>query len=94
MKITTRKTYCLLALTLCAALAGACGGSDDDVSTGDGDGDNVGGAPGTDTVEMTSWWSGPGEAEALAALLEAHEDRNPGVDIFNSSESSGTSSEL
>lgn len=90
MKISTRKNFGLLTLIFSAALGGACGGSDDDVAPGDGDGDTSG----ADTVEMMSWWSGPGEAEALAALLEAHEERNPGVNIFNSNESDGTSSEL
>lgn len=99
MKISTRKTFGLLTLIFCTALAAACNGSDEDTAAGDGDSNGDGGASGdgdgdSDTVEMTSWWSGPGEAEALAALLEVHEERNPGVNIFNSNENDGSSSEL
>lgn len=92
VKISTRRAFGFLALILCTSLASACNGSDDDAPTGDGDGD--GGASGTSTVEITSWWSGPGEAEALSALLDVHEERNDGVNIFNSSESDGSASAL
>lgn len=81
----------MFTLASCAAIA-ACSGGDDSGETGDGDGDGDGDT--TETVEITSWWSGPGEAEALAALLDVHEDRNPGVNIFNSSANDGTASEV
>lgn len=67
-------------------------GGDGDSASGDGDGDGDGEEE--ETVEITSWWSAPGEAEALSALLDTHTDRNPGVNIFNSSANDGTESEL
>lgn len=85
MKISTRRKFGFFTIAACSTLV-ACGGSDEDGATDE--------AKDSDTVEMTSWWSGPGEAEALAALLDVHEDRNPGVDIYNSSEDSGTDAEL
>ncbi len=71
----------------CLAAMSACSGGDEG---GDGDGDSEE----KSTVEITSWWSGPGEAEALSALLDTHEKRNPGVNIFNSNENDGSASEL
>jgi glucose/mannose transport system substrate-binding protein len=94
VKISTRRTFGFLTLMLCTSLATACGGGGDDAPAENGDGDGDGGASGADTVEITSWWSGPGEAEALSALLEVHEERNEGVNIFNSNESDGSASEL
>src|SRR5690606_12062009 len=72
----------------CAAIAGCS--SNDGADGGDGDGD----ASEKSTVEITSWWSGPGEAEALSALLDAHKKLNSGVHIYNSSENDGSTSEL
>lgn len=73
-------------VAFCAAIAGCSSKEGEEV--GDGDADEK------STVEITSWWSGPGEAEALSALLDTHEKRYEGVNIFNSSENDGTASEL
>jgi glucose/mannose transport system substrate-binding protein len=36
-----------------------------------------------DTLEIYSWWTGSGESEALAALLEIYSDRHPRVAVSN-----------
>jgi glucose/mannose transport system substrate-binding protein len=73
---------------LAASLAFACSGGDDGGGDGDGDsGDGDGDA--REQVEIMSWWNAPGEAEALRALLDVHSERNPDVDIFNSSQVGG-----
>lgn len=35
------------------------------------------------TVEMFSWWTNPGEAEALGALLDLYAQEHPGVEVLN-----------
>lgn len=81
----------LLALTLLAA----CGGSDgaaDDAPSGSGGGGNTGGNTGGSTstvVEMFTWWTEPGEAEALQALLDVHQASHPNVRFFNSAAEDG-----
>jgi glucose/mannose transport system substrate-binding protein len=88
VKQPRNQLHTLLLGGLCSAALFACQGEDDKSPGGDGDGDE------RSTVEITSWWKGPGEVEALAALLDVHKARNPGVDIYNSSATDGTSSEL
>lgn len=39
--------------------------------------------PTTTELEIFSWWTAPGEAEALDALISAHHDRYPGVVLSN-----------
>jgi glucose/mannose transport system substrate-binding protein len=41
-------------------------------------------------VELFSWWSAPGEAEALEALIDAHRLAHPDARIFNAAAASGT----
>jgi glucose/mannose transport system substrate-binding protein len=41
-------------------------------------------------VELFSWWSAPGEAEALEALIDVHRRQHPGARIFNAAAASGT----
>jgi glucose/mannose transport system substrate-binding protein len=40
-------------------------------------------------VELFSWWTAPGEAEALQALIEAHKRAHPSSRMFNAVASSG-----
>ncbi len=40
-------------------------------------------------VEIFSWWSAPGEADALEALIAAHQAVHPGARIFNAAAASG-----
>lgn len=40
-------------------------------------------------VEIFSWWSAPGEADALEALIAAHQAAHPEARIFNSAIASG-----
>lgn len=46
--------------------------------------------PARELVEIFSWWSAPGEAEALEALIAAHQTTHPGARIFNAAAASGT----
>jgi len=32
-------------------------------------------------VQLLSWWTGPGEADALSALIGTYKDKNPGADV-------------
>jgi glucose/mannose transport system substrate-binding protein len=38
------------------------------------------------TIELFSWWSQPGEAEALQELMSLHQDEFPNEDILNAAE--------
>jgi glucose/mannose transport system substrate-binding protein len=42
-------------------------------------------------VELFSWWTAPGEAEALQALVEAHKATHPEARLFNAAAASGES---
>ncbi len=46
-------------------------------------------APARELVEIFSWWSAPGEADALEALIAAHQTTHPGARIFNAAAASG-----
>jgi len=41
-------------------------------------------------VEVFSWWSGPGEGEGLAALIEDFKKQNPGVEFLNAAVAGGS----
>jgi glucose/mannose transport system substrate-binding protein len=77
-------------------LLGGCS-SDDSSGGGSGGaggagGENAGGAGGAGDVkrvEIYSWWISPGEAEALQALVELHQDKHPEDRIFNAAKDSG-----
>jgi len=83
-----RKIFIGTALASVLALVSGCSGSDE--VGNDGTGGEGGGGSGDSTVEIISWWTGPGEAEALRALLDVFEDQNPGTTIFNAAADSGT----
>lgn len=42
-------------------------------------------------VELFSWWTAPGEAEALRALIALHQDTHPEARMFNAAAADGTS---
>jgi len=44
-------------------------------------------------IEMVSWWTGPGEAEALQALIDLHEELHPTARINNAAVESGIAAE-
>jgi glucose/mannose transport system substrate-binding protein len=46
-------------------------------------------APARELVEIFSWWAAPGEADALEALVAAHQTTHPGARIFNAAAASG-----
>jgi glucose/mannose transport system substrate-binding protein len=53
----------------------------------------VPGAATTDQqLEVYSWWTGPGEDEGLAAMVEEFRRQNPGVDFINATVSGGAGS--
>src|SRR5262245_17067507 len=59
------------ALAALIALTPACGDSDESEGTKEG------------TLELYSWWTNPGETDALAALLDYHKQKHPEVTIIN-----------
>ncbi len=72
----------LSSLAIFSALCGALGCSSASDSGADGAG---GDATGTESVqlEVFSWWTAPGEAEALRSLIDLHENTYPHVHIYN-----------
>ncbi|NUR72108.1 MAG: carbohydrate ABC transporter substrate-binding protein [Hamadaea sp.] len=48
------------------------------------------GSGGDKKVEVFSWWSGPGEGEGLAALIEDFKKNNPGVEFVNAAVAGGS----
>jgi glucose/mannose transport system substrate-binding protein len=40
-------------------------------------------------VEVFSWWTGPGEEEGLAAMIEDFKKKNPGIEFINAAVSGG-----
>jgi glucose/mannose transport system substrate-binding protein len=75
---------------VCSALAVAtvgCSSSSDKGTTGSGG--QTGNS--TDALQLLSWWTGPGEAEALQALTDTYKTDNPGARVnLDSSATSGT----
>jgi glucose/mannose transport system substrate-binding protein len=65
----------------------ACGGGG---SNADGGGTGGTSSVGTTTVELFSWWTAPGEAEALQALVDLQKVRFPKERIYNAAADSGT----
>ena len=49
-----------------------------------------GAGPTRELVELFSWWSAPGEADALEALVAAHQATHPDARIFNVAAASGS----
>jgi glucose/mannose transport system substrate-binding protein len=71
---------------VCSALAVAsagCSSSSDKGATGGGGSGGSGGsaASNKDALQLLSWWTGPGEAEALDALTETYKTDNPGARV-------------
>ena len=52
----------------------------------------VGGGGGDNQLEVYSWWTGPGEEEGLAAMVDAFKKGNPGVEFVNAAVSGGAGS--
>ena len=52
----------------------------------------VGGGGGDNQLEVYSWWTGPGEEEGLAAMVDAFKRGNPGVEFVNAAVSGGAGS--
>lgn len=66
---------------LCAGLAlGAVACGSDGPTDGSGQ---------VEQVEIFSWWTAPGEAEALQALVDVNKTRHPGDGVFNAAIASG-----
>src|SRR5687767_12295552 len=65
------------ALMAAAMFASAACGSESEKDSGSG------------TVEIFSWWTGGGEAEALEVLVGGFEDAHPGVAVQNSAVQGG-----
>ena len=77
MNFMSRSSRALLAF---AFLAAGCSG--DDKATTDG-GAGSGTMTETVQVEVFSWWTAPGEAEALQSLVDLHADKYPNERIYN-----------
>lgn len=58
-------------------------------SSSSSDNNGTGGTSGTSQVEIYSWWTAPGEAEALQALIDVNKDMNPKDRIKNAAIESG-----
>lgn len=76
-KLTRRSVF---GLVLPLGLVGC--GSDDDKTP-----DDTGSR--SEPVELFSWWTHPGETEALDALVKVYQDQYPGESIFNAAIVSG-----
>ena len=63
--------FAAVAMTGALALSG-CGGDDGGDSKND-----------SSEVEVFSWWTGPGEADGLAAMQADFEKKNPGTKFVN-----------
>lgn len=78
MNFMSRRSCALLGF---AFLAAGCSGSDGDTPA-----DGAGGSSTTTEavqVEVFSWWTAPGEAEALQSLVDLHADKYPNERIYN-----------
>lgn len=80
----------MLAFGLSWTLGGCSSDSNSNNSAvGGAGGEGGGGGSATKQVEIYSWWIAPGEAEALQALIDVHQDKNPEDRIFNAAKDSG-----
>lgn len=55
-----------------------------------GDGDDEGEGAAATKVEVFSWWTGPGEADGLAAMIEDFKKKNPGIEFVNAAIAGGS----
>jgi len=86
--MTTRKWRATILCACVALTTAACGDSGSNGAPG-----GAGGSPtdvGETKVEIFSWWTAPGEAEALQALVDLQKARFPKERIFNAAADSGT----
>ncbi len=83
-----RKHYVIGAFSAGLLALSACGESTPvDADAGNG---GEGGEVATESVvELFSWWTAPGEAEALQALIDVHKDAFPNARIRNAAAESG-----
>lgn len=56
------------------------------------DANNDGGGGDNKSVEVFSWWTGPGEEEGLAAMIADFKSKNPGIEFNNAAVSGGAGS--
>ncbi len=80
-------------LLLCFSLGMVACGSDSGSSKASNDGDgstSTSGGQRDNIVEIFSWWTQPGEIEALQSLFDLYKQDNQGARIFNAAEQSGT----
>ncbi|GAA1572582.1 ABC transporter substrate-binding protein [Actinomadura kijaniata] len=82
-RATGRRAVAAVAAVLLGGTLGltACGGGDDGGGKGGGD---------ASRVEVFSWWTGPGEADGLAAMIEEFKRRNPGTQVVNAAIAGGS----
>lgn len=81
-------SYCLGLVSLAVSSFGCAG----DSKPGPPGNEGGTGPIGEQTVEIFSWWTQPGEAEALQALVDLNRQRHPNVRIFNAAAQSGEDS--
>jgi glucose/mannose transport system substrate-binding protein len=74
-----RDSFRKYSLVTCLAMSSVACGSD----AGSDASEDPGTSKETVAVEVFSWWTAPGEAEALDSLMVLHKDRFPNTRIFN-----------
>lgn len=72
-----RSFVLVVAIAMLATVGCSSGGDGSDEGTGD------------DQLEVFSWWSRPGEAEALAAVISDFQTDHPGIEFVNAATSGG-----
>src|SRR5687768_11585757 len=82
MPQTTRTAKYLFIASLLAATLAACVGSDDG---GGGDDEEDDGEP-SGEIQVFSWWTSPGEVDALEALISLQEANYPDTRVRNLAE--------
>ncbi|HEU5139233.1 MAG TPA: extracellular solute-binding protein [Bacillales bacterium] len=84
----------IMALSLILAACGNSGDSGNSESSGEGEGNGSGNASGGDKVklEIFSWWTAGGEADALKALLKGFEEKYPNINAVNAAVAGGAGS--
>ncbi|HET7627600.1 MAG TPA: extracellular solute-binding protein [Bacillales bacterium] len=77
-------------LLVVALLLSACGGSGS--GSEDASGDAGDGGSGKVKLEIFSWWTAGGEADALKALLKGFKEKYPNIDVVNAAVAGGAGS--
>lgn len=78
-RIRSEKLALILSVSM-GLLSAACGDSSESKA-------DAGTDAGASTVEIFSWWTAPGEAEALQAVISLHKTKFPNVTVVNASSS-------